>query len=81
MAEDGFRVLFKYMDKEHQSLSNLESDMLRSTMIQDEEIRRLAEIIRDATPADEPLIYSSSGAVGPDESGSNPSSDLGCVLQ
>ena len=60
MASERFRILFDHRDKEVRSNAEMRLNDLEDMMIQDEEIRRLAEIIRDATPVSEPLLYSSS---------------------
>ena len=60
MANERFKVLFDHMDVVLRSHPELRLDKLEGEMIQDEEIRRLMEIIRDTTPTPKPLLYSSS---------------------
>ena len=60
MADGEFRILFEYVAEGVRSQAESDMDDLQETMIQDREIRQLAEIIREATPAPEPLLYSSS---------------------
>ena len=60
MGEGEFRILFEYVDEGVRSQAEMGMDDLQETMIQDREIRELAEIIKEAIPEPEPLLYSSS---------------------
>ena len=60
MADREFRIFFEYVAEGVNSQKELGMGDLQEAMTQDREIRQLAEIIRDATPEPEPLLYSSS---------------------
>ncbi len=60
MARDGFKIIFEHMDKEMKGQAELQADAIRCALEQSDEIKKLIEIINDAIPADEPLLYSSS---------------------
>ena len=59
MADEEFRILFEYVAEEAKSHAGMDTEYLQETIMQDREIRQLAEIIREATPTQEPLLYSS----------------------
>ena len=48
------------MDKETTEQTELQTDTIRDTSEQSNKIKELIEIINDATPAYDPLLYSSS---------------------
>lgn len=58
MAGEDIRILFEYV-AEAKSHAGMDAEDLQETIIQDREIRQMAEIIREATPTQEPLRYSS----------------------
>ena len=60
MVRDGFKIIFEHMDKEMKKQTELQIDTIRCTLEQSDEIKKLIEIINDAIPADEPLLYSRS---------------------
>lgn len=59
MAGEDIRILFEYVAEEAKSHAGMDAEDLQETIIQDREIRQMAEIIREATPTQEPLLYSS----------------------
>lgn len=58
MAEGEFRTLLEYAAEGAGSQGESGADGLQDAMVQDREIRELAEAIREAAPAPEPLLYS-----------------------
>ncbi len=60
MAEDRFKIIFEHMDNEIREQAELQTDAIKDTLEQSDEIKKLIEIINDATPTYEPLLYSSS---------------------
>ena len=60
MAEDRFKIVFGHMDKEIIEQTELQTDAIRDALEQSSKIKELIEIIDDATPIYEPLLYSSS---------------------
>ena len=56
MAEDRFKIVFGHMDKEIIE----QTDAIRDALEQSSKIKELIEIIDDATPIYEPLLYSGS---------------------
>ena len=59
MADGDIRILYEYVAEEAESHAGMDAEDLQETIMQDREIRRLAEIIRETMPAQEPLVYSS----------------------
>ena len=60
MTEDRFKIIFEHMDKETTEQTELQTDTIKDTSEQSNKIKELIEIINDATPAYDPLLYSSS---------------------
>ncbi len=60
MARNGFKIIFEHMDREMKGQAELQADAIRCTLEQNDEIKKLIEIINEAIPADEPLLYSRS---------------------
>ena len=60
MAEDRFKIVFGHMDKEIIEQTELQTDAIRDALEQSSKIKELIEIIDDATPIYEPLLYSGS---------------------
>ncbi len=56
MTGGKFDIIFEHMDKEKEMLSQI--DAIRDTAIQSEEIRKLAEIVRDMKSAKKLILYS-----------------------
>lgn len=59
MVNEEPHTLFERVVAETRSQVYLGLEELQDTMIQDREIRELAEIIRESMPVTEPLLYSS----------------------
>ncbi len=60
MTEDRFKIIFEHMNKEVKEQTKLQTDAIKDTLEQNNEIKKLIEIVNDATPTDEPLLCSSS---------------------
>jgi len=60
MTGDRFKIIFEHMDMEVSKQGELQADAIKDTLEQNSEIKRLIEIIDDAVPAYEPLLYSGS---------------------
>jgi len=60
MTEDRFKIIFEHMDMEVSKQGELQADAIKDTLEQNSEIKRLIEIINDAVPTYEPILYSGS---------------------
>ena len=60
MTEDRFKIISEHMNKAVKEQTKLQTDAIKDTLEQNNEIKKLIEIVNDATPTDEPLLYSSS---------------------
>jgi len=60
MTEDRFKIIFDHMDREVGRQAELQADAIKDALEQNSEIKKLIEIIDDAVPAYEPLLYSGS---------------------
>ena len=59
MAEDRFKIDWTHGQRDNRQ-TELQTDAIRDALEQSSKIKELIEIIDDATPIYEPLLYSSS---------------------